>query len=284
MKKQKRVFLLMLCMLYMLAFVPLQAFAATKASIKLSTNSCTITVDSTKKLEATVTGKSTKVTWKSSNTKVATVSSAGKITAKKAGKATITAKANGKTAKCVVTVKAVNYKSLYKKFLAKSSVAADTRNIKPGYFYLLNINKTGVPELVVVDKSHSGPYCVYYVYTIKNNKVVYMGSCTYKGMGSTPYLYYSTKYKSLYVCGWTNFVGGVWGSYYGISGSKLVGKQHCREWTNPVEYAIGDTADKESIVSKSKYNSFYKKYFKNGNIKKYKMQKNTEANRKKYIK
>lgn len=58
----------------------------------------------TVQLKATVTGKSKKVTWSSSNKKIATVSSKGKVTAKKAGTAVITAKANGKTAKCTVTV------------------------------------------------------------------------------------------------------------------------------------------------------------------------------------
>lgn len=46
-----------------------------------------------------------KVTWKSSNKKVATVNSKGKVVAKKKGKATITAKVAGKTYKCKVTVK-----------------------------------------------------------------------------------------------------------------------------------------------------------------------------------
>lgn len=46
-----------------------------------------------------------KVTWTSSNTRVATVSSSGKITAKNVGTATITAKtSNGKTAKIKITV------------------------------------------------------------------------------------------------------------------------------------------------------------------------------------
>ena len=46
-----------------------------------------------------------KGTWKSSNKKVATVTSKGKITAKKAGTCTITGKVNGKTYKCKITVK-----------------------------------------------------------------------------------------------------------------------------------------------------------------------------------
>ena len=59
-------------------------------------------------------GGSGKVTWKSSNSKVASVNKSGKITAKKTGTCTITAKRNGIKLKCKVTVKknqAVFYKS-----------------------------------------------------------------------------------------------------------------------------------------------------------------------------
>ena len=46
-----------------------------------------------------------KITWSSSNSKVATVNKSGKVTAKKAGNTTITAKThNGKIAKCKITV------------------------------------------------------------------------------------------------------------------------------------------------------------------------------------
>ena len=46
-----------------------------------------------------------KIKWSSSNKKIATVSSKGKVTAKKKGTATITAKVSGKSYKCKVTVK-----------------------------------------------------------------------------------------------------------------------------------------------------------------------------------
>ena len=56
-------------------------------------------------VETTPYGVAAKRTWKSSNKKVATVSSTGKIVAQKPGKANITVKINGKSAKLKVTVK-----------------------------------------------------------------------------------------------------------------------------------------------------------------------------------
>lgn len=75
------------------------------ASIKLNKSSSSVYVGKSIKLKATVKGKSSKVTWSSSNKKIATVSSSGKVTGKKAGKVTIYAKANGKTGKCIMTIR-----------------------------------------------------------------------------------------------------------------------------------------------------------------------------------
>jgi uncharacterized protein YjdB len=66
-------------------------------------------------------GATAKVTWKSSKTAVATVSSSGKITAKKPGQAVITVKAGSKTAKIAVTVVAkANAKVAVAKVTAKA--------------------------------------------------------------------------------------------------------------------------------------------------------------------
>ena len=78
------------------------------ASLKLSKSKVTLYTGKATKtatIKATVTGASKAVSWKSSNTKVAKVDKKGKITAVKAGKATITAKANGISKKVTVTVK-----------------------------------------------------------------------------------------------------------------------------------------------------------------------------------
>lgn len=76
-------------------------------SLSLSKSAVTITVGKTTQLTAKVYGASKTVTWTSSNKSVATVTSKGLVKGIKAGKATITAKANGLTKTCVVTVKAV---------------------------------------------------------------------------------------------------------------------------------------------------------------------------------
>ncbi len=77
-------------------------------SVKLSKTSLTLYKGKTTTLKATVSPDNEanrKVTWTTSNSKVATVSN-GKITAKSVGTATITVKtANGKKATCKVTVK-----------------------------------------------------------------------------------------------------------------------------------------------------------------------------------
>lgn len=80
------------------------------SKIKLNKKKATLKVKKTLKLKATVTPKKAsnkKVVWKTSNKKIATVKN-GKVTAKKAGKATITAVAadgSGKKATAKITVK-----------------------------------------------------------------------------------------------------------------------------------------------------------------------------------
>ncbi len=82
--------------------------AASKPSISLKTMSMQAGQSMTLKLS----GVSGKTTWKSSGKKIATVSSKGKVTAKKAGTATITATNSGKKYKCVVTVAKKSTKTL----------------------------------------------------------------------------------------------------------------------------------------------------------------------------
>ena len=89
-------------------FVQLQVVPT---SVALNKTTLTLDTGKTSNLRATVypsNASNKKCTWSSSNTSVATVDGNGKVTAKKAGTATITVTtANGKTASCNVTVQAV---------------------------------------------------------------------------------------------------------------------------------------------------------------------------------
>ena len=86
-------------------FVQLQVVPT---SVALNKTTLTLDTGKTSNLKATVypsNASNKKCTWSSSNTSVATVDKNGKVTAKKAGTATITVKtSNGKTANCKVTV------------------------------------------------------------------------------------------------------------------------------------------------------------------------------------
>lgn len=72
--------------------------------IQLSSKSVTLYRGQTKKLSLKYIPEGAKVTWKSSNKKVATVSSSGKVTAKGLGKTTISAKYKGVTYKATINV------------------------------------------------------------------------------------------------------------------------------------------------------------------------------------
>lgn len=93
--------------------------ADTSKTLKISAAKMTMYVGTgTKQLKVTGPKNGKTVTWKSSNKKVATVNKYGTVIAKKAGKATVTAKVGNKTFKCALTVKnPVKYK--YTRFTEK---------------------------------------------------------------------------------------------------------------------------------------------------------------------
>ena len=63
-----------------------------------------ITLEQYDKYVLDVIGTDDKITWRSSNPRVCTVSDSGEVVGRKAGTATITAVVNNKTLSCVVTV------------------------------------------------------------------------------------------------------------------------------------------------------------------------------------
>ena len=76
-----------------------------QAAQKVKLNKSKITLYTGKTYKLKMSGTKSKVTWKSSDKSVAKVDKNGKVTAKKVGKATITATVNKKKYKCKVTVK-----------------------------------------------------------------------------------------------------------------------------------------------------------------------------------
>ncbi|MDO4337992.1 MAG: Ig-like domain-containing protein [Eubacteriales bacterium] len=136
-------------------------------SIKLNKTSVTLKVGESVSIKATVTGKANKVTWKSTNTSVATVNSKGKITAKAKGTTTIKATANGVKTTCKIIVKNVDkkekarkaYKTLISQYEKKYGIAK-FGYIRGNYYWtglcfckLFDFNNDGIEELVLVYQS-----------------------------------------------------------------------------------------------------------------------------------
>ena len=111
-KKIKRFMVMFLAAAILAGVLPIQGEAAAvtvtreKAAVKKPhLNSTKKTLYKGKSYTLKITGTKA-VSWKSSNKSVAIVNKKGKVTAKKAGKATITCKGkNGKSYKCRITVK-----------------------------------------------------------------------------------------------------------------------------------------------------------------------------------
>ena len=82
-------------------------------SLKLNKSSCTMKTGEKITLKATLKNSKDTVRWTSSSPGVASVSSKGKVTAKKAGTATITASAAGLSVSCKVKVKKITDLSSY---------------------------------------------------------------------------------------------------------------------------------------------------------------------------
>ncbi len=240
--------------------------AASKVSVRLNYSSLILVKGKSFNLKATVRGTSRKPAWKSSNSSVAAVSRNGRVVARNYGTATISATVNGKTARCRINV-VTNYKYLYKKFLSSRS------GIK--WFYMLNVNKSGVPELITLNSG--GGVATYTVYTVRGSRVVKAGSYSAKGINSAkPCFYYVSRYKCLFAAGWTNHIAGSWGNLYGMSGYKLAHRYHAREAHYPRDvYYAGTTDTNCRKVSRSYYTRFCNSHFKG--YRSYYMKKNTAS-------
>lgn len=105
------------------------------AKVRLNMTKKTLTVG--KKVTLKVKGTRKKVKWSSSNKKVASVSSKGKVKAKKAGKATITAKVGKKKYKCRITVK----KKKAKKPATTTAPSEATKKYNAGEYSITRTHK-----------------------------------------------------------------------------------------------------------------------------------------------
>ena len=144
------------------------------ASVRLNKTSITMYTGQTSTLKVSATSK--KVTWYTSNKKVATVSSRGVVSAKSSGSATITARVNNKNLKCKVTVKkqtTTNKKAALKAYynFLKSYKFTSDRSYRG--FNLAYINNDSIPELLVFDGDYHAARVQ--VYTYANGKVKYVG-------------------------------------------------------------------------------------------------------------
>ena len=260
-----------------------------KSSITLNYKSKAVYIGNKLTLKATVKGKSQNVTWKTSNKKVAKVSSKGVVTPVKAGVVTITATANGKKATCKITVKNKSYKTLYKEFLQKGTFKYNNsgyvRTVSAKSYCVLDINQDGTPELIVksVDASLAFPVVTQYVFTVYNNKVVYCGNVDTRGYANVQY---SKKYKALLTSGWFNGTGGQYVRLHTLKNRKVSEYKYamsCYASTTSqvIVYYVATSGGSNVKVSKSEYDKTISTYFKKSDIKSYKFKNNTAANLKK---
>lgn len=112
--------------------------------ITMSPSSLELNEGDSKKLSVELEGTSSTVTWKSSDTNVATVDN-GTVTAKKAGTATITAEVEGKSANCAVTVKAKKVSATLKNVKIEG---ADVTKVNDTTY---NVNVTDESKFSIVD-------------------------------------------------------------------------------------------------------------------------------------
>lgn len=111
-----------------------------KSKVKLNITKATLSIGGSINLKLLNNKK--KVTWKSSNKKVASVTKKGKVKAKKKGKASIVARVGKKKYTCKVTVGKVSKKST--KNVKKTAVPTATQNQKPPVPTMPPINKSTV--------------------------------------------------------------------------------------------------------------------------------------------
>lgn len=101
----KKILAVVLALILSLSLLPEASISAASKKVKLNKTKATIYVGKTVTLK--MRNNKRKVKWRTSNKRVATVTKKGKVTGKKSGRTTITAKVGKKKYKCIVIVKAI---------------------------------------------------------------------------------------------------------------------------------------------------------------------------------
>lgn len=169
-------------------------------SVKVNKSSLSLTAGKSYTLKASDPVKSSyrsQVTWSSSNKKIATVSSSGKVTAKSAGKVTITARiSNGQRSSCTVTVKPKTNKIRKLKKSGKSSVKIYWTKVSGTtryQVYMSTKKKSGYKRI----KTASAKSSSYTKSKLKRKKRYYFKVRSYKRVGGKNYYSAFSSVKSI---------------------------------------------------------------------------------------
>ena len=166
-------------------YVEIVAVAKSNTSntvLRLNKSNISMYVTGSAKITATCNKNSQKISWSSSNSKVATVRN-GVVTAKKAGTAVITASCNGIKKTCRVTVKEDWYNKVLKStssYRVKNYINGKTYTIYRSRFdryRLYDINKDGIKELLLYNDYEENA-----LFTFHNGKVTPLIYGTLRGI------------------------------------------------------------------------------------------------------
>lgn len=165
---RKKIFVTLTVVLLFIFTIPVYAAGGTSSkNIKLNKTRISMYVTDSTSIKVTDSrGKTAKASWKSSNTRIATVKN-GVVTAKKAGTVTITATSNGTKRSCRVIVRG----DWYQKVLKSSRASYKVKNNWDGKYTtvyrrnfnryrVVDINNDGVKELML----YNHPKVMFFTY------------------------------------------------------------------------------------------------------------------------
>lgn len=195
----KKIRSLAVVVLLMLAMITPNALPVTEnvgvveaATIKISSKRLTLKIGKRKVLK--ISGTNKKVTWKSNKKSVATVSSIGKVTARAAGKAHITATVGKKKYTCIVTVPAIK-KVTDSKLKGIIKLVPPKDNVTPPSKSITTINGLNKRILSINNNCPEGEYEIRLSgFSVKNHlskikKAVYNNNTTFGKIQSFLYYY-----------------------------------------------------------------------------------------------